>query len=587
MVLSTLLQAILPFINFVFSQRIIDEFMGIANHQKLAVYAIMAILLNVAIMLLSSLLFIKKEESYAKLNLNFNKTLNLHQMNLALENLESNKIKDLQRTIEQTEMRNGKLDTVLRYSETVMQNLFNLAFAVLAFIRIFIMHTTVRQASFWSGPWPLFILLAVVFLSVFITFDLQAKQNAKIAALNQQANQANGGAFLFMQLISDYHFGKDVRAYKLKPFLCNAFTHLWESSIGYSLSKKLGQEKAKIPCITAICDSILTLFIYLLAIMKALAGGITAGSVVLYIGSIRIFTSSIIGLVNSIGDLLGYGDLLTSYFDLLQVPEECYKGTRNDLPFEQYMIAFENVSFQYPGTDYLALDNVSFTIGYANKTAIVGTNGSGKSTAIKLLCRLYEPNKGKITINGIDIKDFDLSQYRRFISVVFQDFTLLSFTIGENVACSDRYDKEEVLSAMKKATLNEYLTMKSDQLDAYVYRDYSSNGLEISGGEAQRISIARSIYKNAPLVVMDEPTAALDPRAEADIYVNFDKMIEGKTAMYISHRLTSCRFCDNILVLNGGRLIQSGTHEELVSQPGQYQTLWEAQSNLYLTPCNA
>jgi len=469
-VISTFLQATLPFVNFIFAQLIIDEFIHFANHQQLTFYAILAISTNIIVMLFISLLANKKDEAYVKLNLKFNKMLHSRQMNLPLGILESNMVKELQRTIEQTEMRNGGPDKVMQYFEVVVQNLFNLVLAVLIFVRIFTMHTTASQPSFWAKPWPLFILLAFAFVSVFITFGQQAKQNVKIAELNQQANQANGGAFLFMQLISDYHFGKDVRTYKLKNFLCHAFNNLWESSIGYILTKKLGREKAKIPCITAIYDSILTLFIYLLAIMKALTGGITAGSIVLYIGSIRIFTQSIIELVNSCGDLLGYGDLLAPYLNMLHLPEESQRAIRNELPTGPYTITFENVTFCYPGAAFPAIKNVSFTINQSMKTAVVGTNGSGKSTAIKLLCRLYDPQYGKITLNGIDIKEFDFDNYRRFISVVFQDFSLISFTIGEIIACTDHFEKEKVLTAIEKAALNEWLMEHPSRLDTYVLR---------------------------------------------------------------------------------------------------------------------
>ena len=165
--------------------------------------------------------------------------------------------------------------------------------------------------------------------------------------------------------------------------------------------------------------------------------------------------------------------------------------------------------------------------------------------------------------------------------IVFQDFSLLSLKLGENVACSDQYSQEQVLAALHSAGLSEWMTKQLESVDTYLYKDYADNGVEISGGEAQKIAIARAIYKNAPLVILDEPTAALDPRAEAEIYENFDKIISNKTAVYISHRLSSCRFCHNILVFDCGHLIQTGMHEQLVSQPGQYQKLWEAQAQFY------
>jgi len=580
-ILTTMLNASLPFVNIVFSQLIIDEFMGAADYGILTVYAITAISLNVVIFFFIGILSKKRTETNAELDLRFNKKLNFHQMNLKFQDIESYKVNELQRNIEQAKMRNGGLEAILSILETIMRNVFNMVLASVSFIRIFSFHKTANQTSFWIGPWPLFILLLLTVMSVVCSFRLQAKQNAKISDLNQQANQANGSAILYMQLISDYNFGKDIRIYRLKAFLCNDFNKLWSSSIGYKLTKQLGREKSKIPCIVSLCNSILDLFIYLLAVMKAIAGEITAGGVVLYIGSIQIFTQSIMELINSIGEMTGYGELLIPYLTLLGMLDEKPTETGRTLPIAPYTISFENVSFRYPDADLWVLEDVNFTIMHGQRTALVGVNGSGKSTAIKLLCRMYEPQKGQITLNGINIKEFDIFRYRMLISVVFQDFSLLSLKLGETVACSDQYEKEQVLTAIKSAGLSEWMTNQSESVDTYLYKDYAGSGVEISGGEAQKIAIARAFYKNAPLVILDEPTAALDPRAEAEIYEDSDRIISGKTAVYISHRLSSCRFCHNILVFDGGHLIQTGTHEQLVRQSGQYQNLWEAQAQFY------
>ena len=352
------------------------------------IYAILAISLNAAILFFISILSKIKSESNAKFELRFHKMLNFHQMNLSFQDIESNEVKELQRNIEQAKMRSGGFETVISKFEVIIRNIFNIVLAPFSFLRIFSMHKTVKQVSFWTGPLPLLILLFLTILSIVFSFGLQVKQNEKIADLNEQANQANGGAFLYMQLISDYHFGKDIRIYHLKSFLCNEFNKLWKSSIGYKLTKKLGREKSKISCVTSICNSILNLFIYLLAVMK---GEITVGGVVLYVESMQIFTQSIMGLVNSIGEIISYGELLAPYLALLGVPEEKPAETGRTLPVAPYTITFENVSFRYPDSDKWALQEINFTIQHGERTALVGVNGSGKSTAIKLLCRLYEP----------------------------------------------------------------------------------------------------------------------------------------------------------------------------------------------------
>lgn len=502
-------------------------------------------------------------------------------MNLTLCDISSNRVSEIRRNIEQARLRNGGIESIIYHVEAILKNLFSFAVATISFVYIFSLHEPIEQKSFWTEPWSMIILLLLVVVFTLLSFFLQTKQNAKISDLNQQANEANSSAFAYMQLISDNHFGKDIRVYKLKSFLCNFFSKLWESSIGYKLTKKLGKKKALIPCITSILDSILTFFIYILVLMKAVVGNISSGSAVMYIGNIQIFTRSIMDLVNSVGELIGFGELLNPYIELLEIPEEANDVKNTQLPQAPYKISFENVSFKYPDSDDWVLKDVNFTLNDSEKTAFVGINGSGKSTAIKLLCRFYEPQKGKITLNGFNISDFTITQYRKLISAVFQDFSLTSFQLGQNIACTQEYDKQNIYTAINRANLSEWIEKHEENINIYLHKNFNGAGIEISGGEAQKIAIARAIYKNGALFILDEPTAALDPRAEADVYENIGKIVSDRTAVYISHRLASCRFCDHILVFDNGHVIQMGTHEQLVNQKGQYQNLWKAQAQFY------
>ncbi|MCL1794198.1 MAG: ABC transporter ATP-binding protein, partial [Oscillospiraceae bacterium] len=210
---------------------------------------------------------------------------------------------------------------------------------------------------------------------------------------------------------------------------------------------------------------------------------------------------------------------------------------------------------------------------------VVGQNGSGKTTMIKLLCRLYDPTEGVITLNGFDIRKYDYGEYMGIFSVVFQDFRLFSFTLGQNVAASAEYDGVRAAECLTMAGLGEM----PRGLETALYRDFDDGGVEISGGEAQKVALARALYKDAPFVVLDEPTAALDPVAESEVYSKFDEIAGGgKTAIYISHRLSSCRFCDDIAVFDGGELIQRGSHEALLAdESGKYRELWLAQAQYY------
>ena len=245
-------------------------------------------------------------------------------------------------------------------------------------------------------------------------------------------------------------------------------------------------------------------------------------------------------------------------------------------------IEFVNVSFKYPKTDFWALKNVSFKFKIGERLAIVGMNGSGKTTLIKLLSRLYEPTEGVITLNGIDIKKYDYDEYQSIFSVVFQDFHIFAFSISDNVSCSLNGDKEKVVECLEQAGFGEKLKELPNGIETIITKLYDNDGIEISMGEKQKLAIARALYKDAPFVVLDEPTASLDPISEQEVYNKFNEMVKDKTAIYISHRLSSCRFCDKIAVLHEGKLVQVGNHDELVKdENSKYFELWNAQAQYY------
>ena len=265
------------------------------------------------------------------------------------------------------------------------------------------------------------------------------------------------------------------------------------------------------------------------------------------------------------------------------VPNSTYQGslTTEKRSDRKYEIEFKDVSFRYPGTSTWALRHVSMKFDVGGRLAVVGENGSGKTTFIKLLCRLYDPDEGEIRLNGIDIRKYRYDNYLALFSVVFQDFQLLAQPLAANVAAAEDYDRERAARCLEKAGFGARLAELLNGLDTCLYRDFEEDGVEISGGEAQKIALARVLYQDAPFIVLDEPTAALDPEAEAEVYTKFNDIVEDKTAIYISHRLSSCRFCDQIAVFDGGQVVQQGSHDQLIREEGKYQSLWNAQAQYY------
>ena len=329
---------------------------------------------------------------------------------------------------------------------------------------------------------------------------------------------------------------------------------------------------------------VFTGIVYGFVCLKAWAGAFGLGLVTQYVASITKISGGMSKLVSTLGDMRNNAAFLALVFEFLDIPNPMYQGSltiekRRD---RNYQIEFRNVSFRYPGSDNDALRNVNMKFEIGRRLAVVGMNGSGKTTFIKLLCRLYDPTEGEILLNGIDIRKYDYDEYRQIFGVVFQDFQLFSFPIAENVASKASYDSRLVKDCLDKAGFTERLAQMQDGMETYLYKDYDKEGVDVSGGEAQKIAIARALYKNAPFIVLDEPTAALDPIAEADIYSKFNEIAGDKTAIYISHRLSSCRFCDEIAVFHEGTVIQQGTHASLVAdENGKYYELWHAQAQYY------
>jgi len=335
--------------------------------------------------------------------------------------------------------------------------------------------------------------------------------------------------------------------------------------------------------IIAGLDSVLTVVLLVFVATKAYLGVIGIGSFILYNGTVRRFTSAFSDIIQQGGTIFENNNTLAMLFEFLDQPSDMYRGSlavekREDIKFE---VEFKNVSFKYPGTERFVLKNVSAKIDVGKKLAIVGENGSGKSTFIKLLCRLYDPTEGQILLNGIDVTRYKYNEYMDLFSVVFQDYMLFQFSIARNIAASETYDSEEIESIMRRLGLGELLDANPRGIETPLGQQYDPDGINISGGESQKIALARALYKNAPFLVLDEPTAALDPLAEADIYARFNDIAIEKTAIYISHRLSSCRFCDEILVFHDGEIIQRGSHDELVSADGKYSELWNAQAKYY------
>lgn len=321
--------------------------------------------------------------------------------------------------------------------------------------------------------------------------------------------------------------------------------------------------------------------IYLAVGRMAMKGAIGAGSILMMYAAVTMIIESISHIAQTVTDLRNNNEHLIRFFRYMDMPEEKNEACTNQkLAFEELEI--RNVSFKYPENDNYALENINLKLHKGDRLAIVGENGSGKTTLIKLICRLYQPTFGTIYLNGTNIAAIPFQEYISCIATVFQDFSLFPFSLAENVAASKKYEEEKVQAALEQVGLGAKAAHFNNGIEQVISADFDETGTNFSGGEQQMVAIARAVYKDAELMILDEPTAALDPYAEYEIYKHFSEITDKKTLISISHRLSSCRMCDRILVMEDGKILQDGSHDELVrKQNGKYYELWSAQAQYY------
>jgi ATP-binding cassette subfamily B protein len=434
---------------------------------------------------------------------------------------------------------------------------------------------------------PLFLLFIIIMLLA-ITLIAPAFANKASAFWTRYFDTQMIGdrlRYYYGSAISDRWRALDARIYRQDRIADVALSQESIFSPGSQIAKWAKGPMGGYHALSGAASQIFTGAAYLLVCLKALGGAFGIGSVTQYVASITALSAGLSELVKNAGDLRNNAPFVKKIFDFLDLPNEMEQGslTVEKQPGQKYEIEFRNVSFQYPGQEAYALRNISLTFAIGERLAVVGMNGSGKTTFIKLLCRLYDPVEGEILLNGTNIRKYDYQEYMSLFSVVFQDFQLLSAPVGQNIAAHISYDENRAAECLNSAGFGERLAALPKGLQTILYKIFDEQGVDVSGGEAQKIALARALYKNAPFIVLDEPTAALDPVAEFEVYNRMNEIVADKTAVFISHRLSSCRFCQNIAVFHEGEIVQRGSHDSLAAdEAGKYFELWNAQAQYYV-----
>ncbi len=589
LVLAGVFSAVSPFLTVYLSARLIDELAGPRRLEMVWKLVVITIVATATLALICYLLERWAKVCQAKFDRQWRQFLAGKMLDMDYVDVDKQSTRELySRILQAYSWRCFGYDVLIDGIKAVTGGLGGIIGAVALTVSLFTTPVPQSGGRLTILNSPVFLLVFIAILSAILafssfSFSVLRKKEEKAGEIGLQENR-------------EYHFfgslglsrkelrSMDIRMYNQQDIAQHGFMHGKAYKMGGLFGKICWGLPGILMAVSEASGAILTGAAYIFVCLKAWGGAFGVGSVTQYVSALTTLTRSLSDILDSMELIRSNAPYLRTIFDFLDIPNTMYQGS---LPTEkrddrEYEVEFKDVSFKYPGSDLWALRHVNMKFKVGKRLAIVGENGSGKTTFIKLLCRLYDPQEGQILLNGIDIRKYNYRDYMDVFSIVFQDFQLLSQPLGNNVAGASKYDAERVTKALIDAGFGDRLAELPDGLETMLYKDFGENGVDVSGGEAQKIAIARALYKDAPFIILDEPTASLDPIAEAEIYAKFNDISGDKTAIYISHRLSSCKFCDEIAVFHEGAVIQQGTHAELVADEcGKYYELWNAQAQYY------
>lgn len=578
--LYELIRSLQPFISVWFTAQIINE---ISTHRRIKTvmaYVLSVIVIHFICAVLKSIIERVCNEKEAQMWSWFGKIFSDKQISLDFVDLENANIQHQRQEAEENLYMFGNgLAQLFWGTSALVQAFVNILASLFMTVTLFLSKSGNKIID--NPIWILIVLFCII-LGGLSNSKATIKENDVFMKWCKDTVWFNR-AFQFFgkELSVNPEKAKDVRIYKQNTIAEKVLDTLIQQD------RKNQIEIFQMSIYSAIASIIIGLanvVCYLYVAAKALFGAFGVGSIVQYVTVLSQLGKGLQELMFILSDNEVYCTHLEKLFAYLDIPNHMYQGSltvekRDD---NEYFIEFRNVSFKYPNTNMYVLKHINLKFKVGEKLAVVGMNGSGKTTFIKLMCRLYDPTEGEILLNGVNIQKYDYDEYMSIFSMVFQDFRLFSFSLGQNISASASYDSQKVMKSLEKVGFDERLKSMPNNLETFLYKDFDTDGVEISGGEAQKITLARALYKDAPFIILDEPTAALDPLSEYEIYSKFNEIAGDKTAIYISHRLASCRFCDTIIVFHAGEVIQKGNHKELLADSnGKYYELWNAQSQYY------
>lgn len=580
-VIVAVVTAVMPFVNIWFTAKIIDLLGAGAEMKKLALYIGLAVGINALLFFTNYFL---GDMYFMYRSLMYNKELQTITQKLfkaEYQKLENSDFKEL--IHKHSEAQDRVFSSFVQFSWMMRDFISGALTLLISVIMIFpllkIGFKTTGNTYFEKPVFLLTIFAAIAVMAVIILVVATQMNKAWFKA-SDEYSKLDRIFYYFLNMFSDYNTGKEIRLYKEQKLIEHTATDKLLTE-GEKILKKASLHTAKSSSFVAVLGALVGFGIYLFIGVKGLYGLFGIGSLVLYCGAFMQIINGIMKMAVTFGKTAEMAPLVNYYIEIVNTKDDMTYGTKefDDSKFE---IEFKNVSFKYPASDTYALKNVNLKIKNGEHLAVVGRNGSGKTTFIKLMCRLYDVTDGEILINGVNIKDYTKESITKLYSVVFQDFKIFSIPLKDNICTNEKYDGNRLYACLDNSNIASRVERLPKKENTYLYKDIDKNGVEISGGEAQKLALARALYKNSPVVILDEPTAALDPVAENEIYSRFNSFVQGKTAIYISHRLSSCVFCTRIAVFDKAHLVETGTHQELLNAGGKYSELWNAQAKYYI-----
>ena len=554
-----LVNTISPFIMIIFPKLIIDSIIGGGNWiSTFHLIAIMGIVLLVTT-LLSTFLSASAQKYGDTIQYDLVRIYGKKVMSLNYEDLENPAVLDM---FEKSK------------SGFNMYDFFDKIVAVITNVLSFIGYAAIL---FTYSRLMLIVVVAVVVINLICN----AKKNKYYYKAGEDAAPMNRKFAYLAGLMYGFDYAKEIKVGGLSDYITDKYD---DNIVGFKkIFRTLYRHVFLLSGVSSLTSVIQTFTLYSVVAYSAIQKTISIGDFTMYISSISAASGCLLTIVSAMIDIsknTKYATDMRLFFEMERKTE--MGGILPDRSANNVDIEFRNVSFKYPRTERYVLRHISFTVHSGEKISIVGKNGSGKTTLIKLLLRLYEPTEGEILVGGKNITDYDYKAYLSLFAPVLQDYKIFAFSCKENIELNLEDNEERLMRAIHDSDLDEKISSLPNGVLTPVYKQFDENGVEFSGGENQKLAIARAIYKDAPIILLDEPTANLDPLAEYDIYTMIYHMLGNKTSFFVSHRLASGRFCDRIFVVDGGEIIADGPHDSIVKSCELYREMFEKQAQFYI-----